>query len=54
MCAIACRCEPASGSARDDANLLPWRDQLEGALQAACGLLRSPTEMESNALIASE
>lgn len=46
------RCEPASGSARDDASLLPWRGQLEAALQAACSLLKSPTEMESNTVIA--
>lgn len=48
------RCEPASGSPRDDAALLPWREQLEGALHAAFGLLRSPTEQESNPLITSE
>ncbi|KAF6256297.1 AEX-3 domain-containing protein [Scenedesmus sp. NREL 46B-D3] len=47
------RCEPASGSPRDDAALLPWREQLEGALHAAFGLLRSPTEHESNKLITS-
>jgi hypothetical protein len=51
---LFCRCEPASGSPRDDAALLPWREQLEGALHAAFGLLRSPTEHESNKLITSE
>lgn len=49
---MCCRCEPAPGSARDDAQRLPWREQLEGALQAAFGLLKSPTEHESNPVIA--
>ena len=48
------KCEPAPGSGLDDARLLPWRDMLEGALAAAYGMLRSPTEHESNALISSE
>ncbi|KAF8073214.1 DENND2B [Scenedesmus sp. PABB004] len=46
-------CEPAPGSARDDAALLPWREQLAGALHAAYGMLRSPTEHESTPLITS-
>ncbi len=47
-------CEPAPGSAADDARGLPWRDSLEAALAAAHGLMRSPTEHESNPLITSE
>lgn len=52
--AWACRCEPAPGTARDDARLLPWREQLEGALHAAFSLLKSPTEHESNPVIAGD
>lgn len=39
---------------RDDAVLLPWKEQLEAALHAAFGMLRSPTEHESNPLITSK
>jgi hypothetical protein len=53
-CCVACRCEPAPGTARDDAQLLPWREQLESALHAAFSLLKSPTEHESNPVIAGE
>eukprot|EP00775_Hariotina_reticulata_P011069 gene11069-11225_t len=45
------KCEPSPGSPHDDALLLPWRSQLERALHAACAVLRSPTEHESNPLI---
>ncbi len=48
------KCEPTPGSSRDDAASLPWRPALEAALHAAYGLLRSPTEIESNALITGE
>ena len=47
------KCEPAPGSMADDAHRLPWKEMLEGALHAAFSLLRSPTEHESNPLIAS-
>ena len=46
------RCDPAPGSARDDANNLPYKRTLEAALQAAYSTLRSPTEYESSPLIA--
>lgn len=48
------KCEPAPGSALDDAHALPWKDMFEGALHAAYGMLRSPTEHESNPLIISK
>jgi hypothetical protein len=47
------KCEPAPGSLYDDARSLPWRENLEAALAAAHSLMRSPTEHESNPLIAS-
>lgn len=52
LCLYGCRCEPAPGSARDDGMLLPWRDQLESALHAAFSMIKSPTEHESNPVIA--
>lgn len=46
------KCDPAPGSERDDAIHLPWRQQLETALQVAYSNLKSPTEYESSPLIA--
>ena len=48
------KCDPAPGSARDDAQYLPWRGHLEAALTAAYANLKSPTEYESSPLIAGE
>lgn len=48
------KCDPAPGSPRDDARLLPWRDSLEAALTAAHKNIRSPTEYETSPMIAGE
>jgi hypothetical protein len=46
------KCDPAPGTARDDARLLPWREQLEAALTAVHRVIRSPTEYETSPVIA--
>lgn len=46
------KCDPAPGSARDDAKLLPWRERLEAALSAVHKSIRSPTEYETSPMIA--
>ncbi|KAL6757957.1 AEX-3 domain-containing protein [Haematococcus lacustris] len=46
------KCNPAPGSSRDDASMLPYRDQLEAALQAVHKNIRSPTEYETSPMIA--
>jgi hypothetical protein len=45
-------CTPTPGSAADDAQLLPWCDQLDAALAVAYSQLKSPTEYESNPFVA--
>lgn len=46
------KCDPAPGCERDDARMLPWRDELEAALSAVHKNIRSPTEYETSPMIA--